>query len=135
MTGDRHTGRCACGAVRYVVDGPLTPVAACHCESCRRQTGSFYMATGAPAASVRIEGADNLSQWQATRDAVRRFCRICGSHLFWQRVGSDQIDILAGSLDTPTGLSLTHHIYVSEKGDFYGIADGLPQYALRPEAE
>jgi len=29
-------GGCACGAVRYRVTGPLRPVIACHCESCRR---------------------------------------------------------------------------------------------------
>lgn len=131
----RHTGRCACGAVRYVVEGPLTPVAACHCESCRRQTGSFYMATSAPAQSVHIDGAQHLTQWQATSEAVRRFCRHCGSHLFWQRIGSAELDILAGSLDPPSEVSLTHHIFVAEKGDFYEIADGLPQYATSPDGE
>ena len=32
-----------------------------------------------------------------------------------------------GVFDDPTGTSLCMHIFVSEKGDYYDIADGLPQ--------
>ena len=32
-----------------------------------------------------------------------------------------------GCIDDPTGLKLADHIYVGEKGDYYEIADGLPQ--------
>ena len=35
--------------------------------------------------------------------------------------------ISAGSLDAPTGVVLEKHIFVAEKGDYYPIADGLPQ--------
>ena len=37
------------------------------------------------------------------------------------------ISITAGSLDSPTGLKLDRHIYVADKGDYYEIADGVPQ--------
>ena len=32
-----------------------------------------------------------------------------------------------GALDVPTRLQLERHIFVAEKGDYYAIADGLPQ--------
>ena len=32
-----------------------------------------------------------------------------------------------GAFDTPTSTSLARHIFVSEKGDYYGIADELLQ--------
>ena len=36
--------------------------------------------------------------------------------------------ISAGSLDAPTGVVLEKHIFVAEEeGDYYPIADGLPQ--------
>lgn len=40
--------------------------------------------------------------------------------------------ILAGSLDKPTGTRLTGHIFVADKGDYYDITDGLPQFAAFP---
>lgn len=51
----------------------------------------------------------------------------CGSSLFWQRDGSEIIDVAAGAIDSPTGLRLLGHIFVADKGDYYDIADGLPQ--------
>jgi hypothetical protein len=35
---------------------------------------------------------------------------------------------MAGTLDGPTGLLTTQHIYVADKPDFYEIKDGLPQF-------
>jgi hypothetical protein len=32
-----------------------------------------------------------------------------------------------GSFDTPTKTHLHVHIFVADKGDYYDIADGLPQ--------
>lgn len=130
---ERHTGRCACGAVSYEVAGPLGPVTICHCESCRRQTGHVLASFNAPRASLTIAGEENLGSWQASDGAVRRFCRRCGSPLFWQRIGGDTVSILAGSLDAPTGLAVSRHIFVAEKGDYYDIADGLPQHARRSQ--
>ncbi|MEJ8572916.1 GFA family protein [Microbaculum marinum] len=125
------TGRCACGAVSYEARGPLRAVWFCHCESCRRQTGHHVAATSVRVEDLAVAGGANLAEWQATPHAVRRFCRICGSHLFWQGVGGDTVSIMAGSLDLPTGIRADRHIYVGEKGDYYDIADGLPQSTQR----
>ena len=32
-----------------------------------------------------------------------------------------------GAIDGPTGLTLDRHIFTATKGDYYAIADGLPQ--------
>jgi hypothetical protein len=32
-----------------------------------------------------------------------------------------------GAFDSPTGTRVATHIFVAEKGDYYDIADGLPQ--------
>ncbi|ESR22901.1 hypothetical protein N177_4038 [Lutibaculum baratangense AMV1] len=101
---------------------------ACHCDSCRRQTGHHAAATAAPAEMIQIEGEEHLGEWRATGRAVRRFCRTCGSTLFWQAVGENMVSIMAGSLDLPTGLEISHHIFVAEKGDYYEITDDLPAF-------
>lgn len=124
-----HTGGCHCGAVRYRVDGPLRPVIACHCRQCRRQSGHHYAATQAARADLEIRGEAAITWYQASPEAHRGFCATCGSALFWVRGDGERMSILAGSLDDPTGLELIGHIFVADKGDYYAIADGLPQRA------
>ena len=41
--------------------------------------------------------------------------------------GARHVSIGMGTVDEPTGLQLERHIYVDFKGDYYDIADGLPQ--------
>lgn len=121
------SGRCNCGAVTFVAAGPFRPAKACHCKSCRRQSGHFVAATQVESSGLRISGEEAIAWYSATPHARRGFCKTCGTHLFWERAGSDQISIWMGCLDEPTGIRLADHIFVAEKGDYYEIADGLPQ--------
>jgi hypothetical protein len=41
------------------------------------------------------------------------------------------MSILAGAFDEPNGLRFGYHIFCADKGDFYEIPDGVPQYAGR----
>ena len=65
--------------------------------------------------------------WYVADGRERGFCRECGASLFWRREGDTTTAIAAGTLDEPTGLRTVSHIYVASKGDYYEIADGLPQ--------
>ncbi|MEM0924344.1 MAG: GFA family protein [Pseudomonadota bacterium] len=122
-----QTGSCLCGAVRYRVRGPLRPVIACHCLQCRKTSGHFVAATAAPRDAVMIEG--RLAWYDSSPDASRAFCPVCGSSLFWQRHGRSEISIHAGTLDGPTGLTISDHICCADKGDYYEIEQGAVQFA------
>ena len=66
--------------------------------------------------------------WYQSSDRVRRgFCPTCGSFLFFDALFQDWTAISVGAFDGPTGVKLTHHIYIDNKGNYYDIADGLPQ--------
>jgi hypothetical protein len=121
-------GRCNCGAVSFVATGPFRPAKACHCKSCRRQSGHYVAATETDWNKLAIKGEDKIAWYFATQYARRGFCPICGAHLFWQRTGSDRVSIWMGCLDEPTGLRLADHIYVAEMGDYYNLTDDLPQF-------
>ena len=126
---DIHTGSCLCGAVTFTVSGKLKDMTFCHCGQCRRQTGLYYASANAKVDDVTVVGDDNITWYHSSETGRRGFCRHCGSALFWKGVGRDEISIMAGSLDRPTGLVAGYHIYCADKGDFYEINDGLPQYA------
>jgi hypothetical protein len=123
-------GRCNCGAVTFTASGPFRPAKACHCKTCRRQSGHFVAATETNWKSVAVMDSGSLAWFAATGEAARGFCRDCGAHLFWRRTGSERVSIWMGCLDEPTGIRLADHIFVAEKGDYYEIADGLPQRPL-----
>ncbi len=122
-----HKGSCLCGAVRIVVEGDLPRPTACHCVACRKQTGHYEASIDIPRSKVRIEGEEAVRWYQSSEKVRRGFCGTCGSTLFWDPVFHDWTAIAMGCFDDPTGTSLERHIFVSEKGDYYDIADGLPQ--------
>lgn len=125
-TRHEFTGHCLCGEIRFTGTWDASnDLKACHCGQCRRWSGHVWAAI-LPAA-LTITGTP---KWFRASDFARRgFCGTCGSSLFWQRDGSDIIDVAAGAIDMPTGLKLLGHIFVADKGDYYDIADGLPQQA------
>jgi hypothetical protein len=127
MVREMHKGSCLCGAVRFTVEGALPPPSACHCSKCRKHHGHFEAGTDVPRAAVAIEGTENLT-WYFSSEKVRRgFCTTCGSSLFFDPVHRDWIGIAMGAFDGPTNTRLAIHIHVADKGDYYDIADGLPQ--------
>ncbi len=128
MEAERKGG-CLCGAVRFKTTGNLRGVIYCHCTQCRRQSGHIVAATSVEDAALAIEGERNLTWYAASAGAKRGFCRICGSLLFWKQEGGAATSIMAGAFDRPSGLAGDSHIFVADKGDYYEIDDGLPQFA------
>jgi hypothetical protein len=122
-----HKGSCLCGAVRFEVACELAPPDACHCLQCRKHSGHFFASTDVPRDAVTIHGADSVSWYHSSEKVRRGFCATCGSSLFFDPIHRDRIGIAMGAFDPPTGTNLDIHIFVAEKGDYYEIADGLPQ--------
>lgn len=124
-----HRGSCLCGAVRFAVRAALKAPDACHCSQCRKQSGHYWASTNVARDAIAIEGEDRLS-WYHASDKVRRgFCASCGSFLFWDPVEHPVIAVAMGAFDGATDTELEMHIHVADKGDYYDIADGLPQRA------
>ena len=122
-------GSCNCGSVTWEATGKMRPIVACHCSQCRKQTGLYYAATAADDDVLTINGA-TLKWYRASPDTMpearRGFCTECGSALFWKNENEDFTSILAGSIDGPTGLEVTEHIFTDNMPDWYEITDGKP---------
>lgn len=122
-------GSCLCGAVRYEISGPLRPSVACHCIQCRKTSGHYWSATQTGPGQLQIADPDGALRWfQSSPEARRGFCGRCGSSLFWEHeADSGAVSVGSGTIDGATGIATAKHIYVDHKGDYYDIADGLPQ--------
>jgi hypothetical protein len=122
-----HRGSCLCGAVRFEVSGALPPPDACHCTKCRKHSGHYFASTDVPRSAVTIEGAEHVTWFRSSEKVRRGFCTTCGSSLFFDPIYKDWIGIAMGAFDDATETKLAIHIFVADKGDYYDIADGLPQ--------
>lgn len=127
---EAHSGRCHCGAVSYSAAG-LQNIWFCHCRECRRLTGHYMAAARAPVDSVKITG--DVRWTPVSERAAYGSCAACASPMFWRNRERETLSVVAGSLDGSAGLETKGHVFVAEKGDYYDIADGLPQFAGYPE--
>ena len=97
----------------------------CHCGQCRRQSGGIWASASVSPDGIEVSGPVN---WYRSSDTAQRgSCANCGSFLFWKADDEDQISFALGALDSPTGLKIVKHIFVADKGDYYDIADDVPQ--------
>lgn len=120
-------GSCLCGRVRFTLAERPVDATACHCVMCRKQSGHHFASANVPKAALSVDGAEHVT-WYLSSPKVRRgFCSRCGSWLFWEPVSRDWTSVALGAIDGPTGVTLQRHIFVASKGDYYEIADGLPQ--------
>jgi hypothetical protein len=134
-SGDRDQrgmmkGSCLCGAVGIEVVGALEHAPeACHCSQCRRQTGHFFAGVNVRRDALTLRGGDKITWHRSSEKVQRGFCSVCGSVLFWQPdiQGYQYTSVAMGAFDLPTGMKLSKHIFVADKGDYYEINDGLPQ--------
>ena len=119
-------GSCNCGAVRFVVTGPTFSPSHCHCGQCRKQSGNYWASTCVERADIDITGPVT---WFASSAVARRgFCRTCGCNLFWWHNDESSLSFSLGAIDGATGIRPAKHIFVADKGDYYDIADDLPQH-------
>ena len=128
MTEPRAKGSCLCGGVSYSVRREVTGITACHCRQCAKTTGHFYVSVNCAAADFTLDREETLRWYRSSSEAERGFCSSCGSSLFWRRVGGDKVSMAAGTLEPPTGLRITKHIFCASKSDYYDIDDGVPRY-------
>jgi hypothetical protein len=118
--------------VRFEVEGELPGPDACHCRMCRKHSGHVFASTDVEKSALTIEGEAQVRWYRSSDRARRGFCATCGSSLFWEFVGKDKIGIAMGAFETPTDTRLAIHIFVADKGDYYDIADDVPQHATYP---
>lgn len=125
MSPARITGGCQCGAVRYRVTQPLGSAGICHCRMCQRASGNVF----APLVTARgVEWQGTPARWASSDIAERGFCARCGTPLFLADIGSDEVELMIGTLDDPGQAPPEHHYGIESRVAWLKLADGLPGY-------
>jgi hypothetical protein len=126
------TGKCMCGGVQFDCD-EIGSAGYCHCEDCRRCTGSAFNI------SVRCEKdafhirSGRLGSFTTVGDSgfelTRYFCIDCGSPIYTSSPRDPSIVFIkAGVLDDPTVVKPTLEAWVQSKVDWSQISVGLNSF-------
>jgi len=123
-------GGCLCAKVRFQYTGEVGSAAYCHCEDCRRCTGSaFNISVGFDSDKFEITSGA-AKEFTSTADSgnvlTRHFCGDCGSPIFTSSVGDPaRIYIKAGVLDDPDLVKPVHQSWTGSAVSWSGIKSGL----------
>ena len=124
-----NEGGCACGAVRYRVQGRPTNTMVCHCRTCRHVAASPVVAWVTFARSQLEWVRGQPAQFHSSEPVTRAFCAACGTPLTYaHRDSPDTIDITTCSLDDPNAFPPTHHSWLSHDLRWVRFGDGLPTF-------
>ena len=134
---ETRSGGCLCGAVRFSARLREASVGACHCETCRRWTGSALLSVAVPRGDLTWSGEDRIATRQTSAWASRSWCRDCGSTLFFQVTApgpeSERTWLALGLFDDPDGLQLASEIYIDQKPDGFAYAGTGRQLMTRQQ--
>lgn len=133
--GNIHAGSCLCGSVRFEVHGDFERFYLCHCQHCRKDTGSAHAANlfSSSAALRWTLGEDKVTHFNlpGTRHA-RSFCSICGAALPGMQSGGTLLVVPAGSLDTAVAARPDARIFVASRAGWDADHGELRAYDAYP---
>ena len=125
-----HNGSCLCGAARFEIAGAFENFFLCHCEYCRKDTGSAHAANlfSSTARLNWIAGEDKTTLFNlpSTRHS-RCFCSVCGSALPSVQMGGKLLVVPAGSLNSEISLRPNAHIFVASKASWDDALEDIPK--------
>lgn len=127
------SGGCLCGSVRYEAVGVATRFYHCHCQRCRKATGTghatnLFLQPG----TLRFLTGESMIRSYKVPEAVRFanvFCSQCGGRLPRQPSGSDMVMIPAGSLDVEPAMTPQARIFHGSRTAWSCTGDGIAAYA------
>lgn len=132
-------GKCQCGALAYRVTGQSLALFACHCSECQRQSSSaFGMALWVKKSGVELISG-RLQSWVRStpngRQMLCQFCPVCGSRIFHQLSGQEEIiSVKPGTLNNTKWLDPVGHIWSQSAQPWVEFDDECLMYPQNPSS-
>lgn len=127
MQDDIWTGGCQCGAVRFALSEAPGNACICHCRMCQKQFGSFFGAfADVPNASFRLTRGEP-AWFQSSDEALRGFCRDCGTPLLYRYLSTPRTAIAIGALDRHSEVKPAAQYGVEGREPWFAELHLLPQ--------
>ena len=124
-------GGCLCGKVKYSVATDIKNFYFCHCEQCRKITGSAFAANIlTPPATVNwTSGSELVKRFDDPGERIftKVFCSNCGSGLPFINKKGDALVIPAGSLDDSPDIKPNHNVFWADSAAWYEAGMSAPK--------
>ena len=125
-----RTGGCACGAVRYSIDGDPVRTGVCYCKDCQRRTGSaFGMGCFFPRENVVITRGNTKTFSRTAESGNRvsiRFCPECGTSVVWNTEALPHATAVAGgTFDDTDWLDPQLHVWAKSAQKWVTFPQGV----------
>jgi hypothetical protein len=126
-----YQGECFCGAVTFTVTGDPAAQGYCHCASCRHwSAGPVNAFTLWPPAAVKVtKGAEHIGTYNKTPISFRKWCKMCGGHLFTDHPTMGLVDVYAAMIP---GLKFEPGVHVHYQETVLHIHDGVTKMRDMP---
>jgi hypothetical protein len=127
---NEFTGRCMCGALRFVAAAPSLWCGHCHCRFCRQAHGAAFVTWVAfPQAGVRIIADGNALNWyQSSKQSRRGSCSRCGTMMFYESTAMPgETHVTRACIADAIDRSPEFHSFFDQKVDWLMVDDELPK--------
>lgn len=131
-----HAGACLCGRVAFEVDGDFDHFFLCHCERCRKDTGSAHAANlfSSTAALRWVKGQEHVRTFDFNATGhIKSFCVHCGSALPNLQQAGELVVVPAGSLDTDVPIRPDGHIFCAHRSNWDDGFSDVPSFDTLPQ--
>ena len=130
------SGRCQCGALRYVCTELPRFAINCLCKACQKTSGASCVSVlNVPISAVEVSGEVRRSvRTGDTGGKVENgFCAKCGSRVFsYAESLIGHMNIMATSLDDPSWFRPSLNIYVASAPPWHHVDRSLPSFDTVP---
>ncbi|SKC62946.1 GFA family protein [Maledivibacter halophilus] len=134
----RYKGSCLCGEINFEIEGEFENFFLCHCERCRKDTGSAHGANlFSHTAKLRwLSGENKIRTFNFKSSGhIKSFCTNCGSALPNLQMDGKLLVVPAGSLDCEVNIKPQGHIYMASKANWDDELENVPKFEKLPLEE
>lgn len=128
-------GSCLCGAVHYSVSGEPERFYHCHCQRCRKATGSGHASNLFVKGTLNWDKGEELVKFFKLPEAERfgnSFCQNCGSRLPKAVPAMGFVMIPAGSLDNDPDFKPQARIFTGSRAGWSCDSSEIPTFEAYP---
>jgi len=131
----KYRGACLCGEVTFEIEGEFEKFFLCHCERCRKDTGSSHAANlFSSTAKLRwLSGEDKAKTFNLRSEGhIKSFCINCGSALPNIQFDGKLLVVPAGCIDSDINIKPQGHIYYASKASWDNDLEKVPKFKELP---